>query len=90
MVVTFREKERKQRYWLLAFIIIIIFAIFLAVYFYFLKNQEAPIPSITYKPPKIKINFEAFKSPFLKELLPYEEIKPFEEKAGRENPFEPY
>ncbi len=90
MVITFQEKERKQRHWLVAFIIIIIFAIFLLVYFYFFKNQKAPIPSITYKPPKIEINFETFKNPFLKELLPYEEIKPFEEKVGRENPFEPY
>ncbi|MBU4299037.1 hypothetical protein KJ636_03280 [Patescibacteria group bacterium] len=88
MAITFQEKERKQRYWIFVFIIIIF-----AVFFVFrsdISQKKTSLPLTTYKPPKIEINFEVLKNPFLKELLPYEEIKPFQEKVGRENPFLPY
>jgi hypothetical protein len=57
---------------------------------FFKKEKPSEIPELIYQPAKIKINFELLKAPFLKELLPYEEIKPFEGKIGRENPFSPY
>jgi hypothetical protein len=88
MAITFQEKERKQRYWIFVFIIII-FAVFLVFRFGIFQKKISP-PLTASKPPKIEINFEALKNPFLKELLPYEEIKPFQEKVGRENPFLPY
>ncbi|MBU4481508.1 hypothetical protein KKH59_04330 [Patescibacteria group bacterium] len=88
MAITFQEKERKQKYWIFVFIIII-FAVFFVFRSGIFQKKIFP-PLTTYNPPKIEINFEVLKNPFLKELLPYEEIKPFQEKVGRENPFLPY
>jgi hypothetical protein len=53
----------------------------------FSKIKEALTPSP--EPKKIEINLEVLKSPILKELQSFEEIKPFEGKIGRENPFLP-
>ena len=39
---------------------------------------------------KIEINFQALKTPFLKELQPFEQAPVFEGEIGRENPFIPY
>ena len=52
------------------------------------KPKLVSIPVIP-EPPKIEINFGVLKNPVLKELQPFEEINPLEERAGRENPFTP-
>jgi len=90
MAITFQEKKEKQKYLTLVFLVTI-FVIFLLVYFGFLKKEKPfEVREVIYQPPKIEINFDILKSPFLKELLPFEEIKEFEGKIGRENPFLPY
>jgi len=90
MAITFQEQKEKQKYLALIFLAAIL-VIFLIVYFSFLKKEKPlEIQEVIYQPPKIEINFELLKAPFLKELLPFEEIKPFEDKIGRENPFSPY
>lgn len=90
MAITFQKREAKQKYLILVFLILILIA-FLTVYFGFLKKQGVSLPPITvYESPKIEINLLTLNSPFVKELLPFEEIKPFGDQIGRENPFEPY
>jgi len=80
--------KKRQRY-LIAGLILIVFAIVFLVWDYFLAG---PVPTILkpLPPPEIKINFEILESPALDELQLYEEISPFEGEIGRENPFIPY
>lgn len=90
MAITFQKRRGKQRYLLLIFLISIA-VIFSTIYFGYLRNKPLPPPPfVIFEPPKVEINFDVLKHPFLKDSLPYEEIRPFEEKTGRENPFEPY
>lgn len=88
MALTFLQPGKRQRY-LFPLLIVVIFGIAFVVWNYFLAKPEfpsfEPLP-----PPEIKINFELLKSPILDELQLFEEISPFEEEIGRENPFVPY
>lgn len=90
MAITFQEQKEKQKYLISVFLVVIL-VIFLVVYFGFLKKEKpSEIEEVIYQPPKIELNFQVLESQFLKELLPFEEIKRFEGKIGRENPFLPY
>lgn len=90
MAITFQKKQEKQKYLFLVFSILIL-AVFSVIYFSFFKKEKfSASPPETHKPPKIEINLDVLKSSFLRGLLPFEEIKPFEGKIGRENPFLPY
>lgn len=91
MAITFFQQRKKQRYLILAFILIIL-VVLLLVWQFFLLEKPKPKPKIIEgpKPAEIKINFEVLKDPILEGLQPFEEIPPFEEKVGRENPFIPY
>jgi len=91
MAIIFLQKKKRQKYLILALIAIIILTLFILWHSY-LAKPKIPLVSkkISYRPPKIGINFEVLESPILKELQPYEEISSFEEKIGRENPFVPY
>lgn len=90
MAITFLQQKRKQQYLTLVFIGAILL-ILVVVWKGFLSKPETlpPLPEPV-KLPEVKINFEVLQSPFLEELQPFEEIPPFEETAGRENPFIPY
>ena len=88
MVLTFIEPQKRQKY-LIFILIVVIFGIVFLIWNYFLAKPQPP----SFKhlpPPEIKINFEILKSPILDELQLFEEISPFEEEIGRENPFIPY
>ena len=87
MAITFFQQRKKQKYLIGAFIVMIL-AILVIVWQGFLLKPKPPIKVL--KPPEIKINFEVLKSPILESFQPFEEIPPFEEEAGRENPFLPY
>jgi len=80
--------EKRQQYLLLLlFILLFVGAI------WFLYPRFIPTLPVISEPKKEevpKIDFSFLESPALKELLPFEEISPFEEKVGRENPFLPY
>jgi len=89
MAITFQEKAKTQRY--LVFVFVIVILAIVLVNFVFLRGKKiSPTQPLVYQPPEIRINFEVFNAPFVKELLPFEEIKPFEGKVGREDPFSPY
>lgn len=58
----------------------------------FFKKEKPILPEIIFIPQKIEIDFECLEDPILRELQPFEKIKPFEEgtEIGRKNPFLPY
>lgn len=78
------ERKRQQYLLLILFIILFIGAIWFLYPKFKPTLPSTPQPS---KPEKPEINFELLKNPILKELQPFEEIPPFEEELGRENPF---
>lgn len=89
MAITFFQRRKKQKYLILVLVVVIIL-IFVVVWRGFLTKPEPVLAPIILELPKIEINFGVLKSPILKEFQSFEEIKPFEEEIGRENPFEPY
>jgi len=89
MAITFLQQRKKQKR-LIFVLLAVIILIFIVVWRGFLVKTKPVLVPIISEPPKIEINFEVLKSPILKELQPFEEINPFEEEIGRENPFIPY
>lgn len=91
-MVTFIEERKKQKKLIFVFVIVLLIT-FLVLWQGFLKKTleepreiETPVSAIE----RIKVDFGILENPILKELQPFEGIKPFKEKAGRENPFLPY
>ena len=89
MAITFLQQRKKQKR-LIFVLLAVIILIFIVVWRGFLVKPKPVLVPIISEPPKIEINFGVLKSPILKELQPFEEINPFEEEIGRENPFTPY
>jgi len=95
MAIIFLPRKRIQKHLVLVFIMIVL-VMFLVVWYGFFRKPKPALPPVIYKPPKIEINLEVLRSPFLRESKLFEEIKPFEEiklpeeEIGRENPFLPY
>lgn len=95
MALTPLQRQKIQRYlpWLIAAIIL---ASAIVIWQGLYHKEKPVLIEPFFQPRKIKINFETLEEPILKELQPFEEIKPFEEtalpgqKIGRENPFLPY
>lgn len=90
MAITFLKDKKSKYYLILLLVIIFLLVILFIIWRAFFAGPATVLPPTFLKQPEIKINFEIFKSPILKELQPFEEIKPTEEKVGRENPFLPY
>lgn len=85
------KEEKKQKYLIfILFVIILAIVIVLGQNFWTKSKTFEGISPVILKPSKIEINFELLKSQTLKELQPFGEIKPFEGKIGRDNPFTPY
>ena len=89
MAITFLQQRKKQKR-LIFVLLAVIILIFIVVWRGFLVKPKPVLVPIILEPPKIEINFGVLKGPVLKEFQPFEEIKPFEEEIGRENPFTPY
>lgn len=93
MPINFSEKSNNgQKILIVVFILIV-----LTIIFIWLQNsaktsqtseESALLPVVIHS--KIEINFGFLESQILLDLLPFEEIKPFEGEIGRENPFIPY
>ena len=86
----FITEKKRQRLFIVIFILVTLVTIFVLWQFYF-KKQKPPlvkkeIPVVK----KIVIDFTVLENPLLKELQVFEEIKPFEETLGRKTPFLPY
>jgi len=99
MAITFLEKRKIQKSFILILGIILLI-IALVIWRGFFVKEKLVLPGEILKPSKkVEINFEILESPILKGLQPFEEIKTYEEeisegvvteKIGRENPFLTY
>jgi len=100
MAITFLEERKIQKRFILILGIILLIIALVIWQGFFVKEKSIWEAGEVLKPAKkIEINFEILKSPVLKGLEPFEEIKTYEEeisegvvteKIGRENPFLPY
>jgi uncharacterized membrane protein len=99
MAITFLEKRKFQKNLMIVFLILVLVFLFVLwrVFWAEKKLIEYPAQEEVLKPfKKVEIDFKNLENPLLKELIPFEQIKPFEvtaptgEKIGRENPFLPY
>lgn len=94
MAIIFTQKNKRQKYLILVFFLIILAIILILCFNFFVKSEETVSPMTTSplidKSKRIEINFDVLKNPLLEELQPFEEIAPFEEEPGRANPFLPY
>lgn len=87
MAITFIQEKKRQRY-LILILALVIFFILLVVWWGFFRVEEFRQPEVpVFVPKKIEIDWQALKSPQLKELETFEKIGEFEEEIGRENPF---
>jgi len=93
MAITFIEERKKIRR-LIPVLAGIILMTAIVLWFGFFVEERFEIVEVKEPVKKIEINFQILKDPILKDLEPFEEIKPFEEiveeKIGRENPFLSY
>jgi sensor domain CHASE-containing protein len=93
MPFTLTQEKKKQKYLMAILGLVIVFIIFI-VWWGFLKGgKEAPISEEVAVSPsfkKVKIDWELLKNPQLDELQLFEEIPPYEDEIGRENPFMSY
>ena len=92
MAITFVEERKKQKKLLIIFGFLIVITVVVLVQGLLKRIPLSPMRggeiSPTFK--KIEIDFTILENNNLKDLEPFEEIKPFEDKIGRENPFLPY
>ncbi len=88
MAITFLQAKKRQRY-LLLILVLIVFAILIIVWQGFLKGKEAPVTPVAslLAPEKITIDWQILEDPRVAALQTFEQILPFEDKVGRENPF---
>ncbi|OGZ27478.1 MAG: hypothetical protein A2365_03335 [Candidatus Nealsonbacteria bacterium RIFOXYB1_FULL_40_15] len=89
MPVNFIERKNRQKYLLIAVIIIFLAT---AVVLWFGYFNDVEISPVAYEPElypegSIIIDFSIFEKPFLKELKPFSEILPYEGSLGKQNPF---
>lgn len=90
MAITFSEGTKRKNYLVLILGILILILVLIFAWRIFSIQIAKRSATIIQKSPEIKINLEILESPILKDFQPFEEIKPFEESVGRENPFLPY
>lgn len=93
MAIAILEKRQYQRNLILVFAVVILLIFFVVWRGFFSKEKTSSVTvGNVVSLRKIEINFETLKSPSLKELYPFEEIKPLDEKTevGRKNPFISY
>jgi len=98
MAITFLERRKLQRRYLIIFGLIILVTV-LIFWRGFLVKEKPVFPGEIPEMKRVNIDFKILENPILKELKPFEEIAPFKgvtveeeiiEKVGRENPFMPY
>lgn len=90
MAVPFLKIGKKQRYLLLILPLLVV-GLIIILWLGFFKEEEAvsSLEEMRYKR-AVTINFKMLEDPSLKELLPFEEVSPFDKERGRTNPFLPY
>jgi hypothetical protein len=99
MAITFLEKRKIQRRYIIIFGIVLLVTISVIWRGFFVEEKPIFLGEVTKPSKKVELDFKILENPILKELQPFEEIEPFKEviveeeiieKVGRENPFTPY
>lgn len=93
MAITFIEERKRQKKLIWILTVVVLITIIVLWQGFFKKPKEIEVVSPKRVIPEfreVKINFQILETPLLKELQPFEKIKPFEGEIGRENPFLPY
>lgn len=89
MAITLLQKQKIQKYLILAFIAVLIIIVFV-LWLGYRKKEDLPPQEVFIVQEEVRIDFEVLKNPLLQELEVLEKIEPFAEEAGRENPFLPF
>jgi len=91
MAIEFIQAQKRQRYLILIFTLIIC-AIILIVWLGFLRSPTSTVPvsSTAMVHPKIEINWDILKDTKLKNLQVFQQVPVLKDKTGRQNPFAPY
>ncbi len=90
MAITFLQAKKRQKN-LMLILALAILAISLIIWFSFLRNEAPPsAPTPVPAQLEIKIDWSTLEDPQLGSLQVFEEVLPFEDEIGRENPFTPY
>jgi len=91
MAITFLKKKKKQKNLVQIFLLIVFLLLLFFLYNFQQKKEDTVVvPEPVLEVPEIEIKWEAVKDSRLEELKLFEEINPFEEEVGREDPFLPY
>lgn len=91
MAITFIEERKKQQKLIWILVTVVLIAALVVWYGFLRKPSFAPSGGLVpASQNRAAIDFKILDSPILKELQPFEVIKPFEGQTGRENPFLPY
>jgi len=92
MAITFLEKRKIQKRFILILGITLLIIVLVIWQGFFVKEKPIFLGEIIKPSKKVEIDFETLESPILKGLAPFEEIEPIEVgiEIGRENPFVPY
>lgn len=92
MAVTFIEEKKRQKRLLLIFGFLVAVLVLVLLQGFLRRILPGDIGSEIIAPVfrKADIDFKILENQALKDLDPFEEIKPFEGKIGRNNPFVPY
>ena len=89
MAITFQKQIKKQRNFILIFVILIL--VIILVLWQGFKEEGQPLEIlISRRLQKIEIDLEIFQNPLLQQMQLIDKIPAFEGVLGRENPFIPF
>jgi cell division protein YceG involved in septum cleavage len=95
MAIRFIQEKKKQKYLMIVLVVMVLIIVLVLWQGKNLQNFANIIPQPSTQDLNIEqyreitINFDVLKKEELKNLVPFEEIAPFEGETGRENPFLP-
>ena len=90
MAISFQKKINYNYYITIFLITLLVLAGLYFLFKYFIEGFIIEAPLEEPAKPEVEINFKVLENPDIKMLIPFQEIKPFEESTGRDNPFLPY
>ncbi len=89
MAIKFQQQVKKQRNFIILFIILILIITFVLLWGFRTEEEPSGI-LISRRLKKFEINFDIFQNPLLKQLQLIDKIPAFEGELGRDNPFIPF
>ena len=99
MAITFLEKRKTQRRYIIIFGLILLVTALVVWRSFLFKEKPISLEEVTKPLKRVEIDFKILENPIFKTLQPFEGVAPFRgivvegeiiEKIGRKNPFIPY